>query len=184
MRHLAILILLAPTVVSAQTFDFNVRDSAAWARYSSLVSEQSFGQLEADGTLFIADGSRRALGAGLHVVDNAYTAETPVYVGLGGRLLWVDAGPADGAVLALGGHGRYTLPDADRVSIGGHLYFAPSILSFAGATRYLEFGLRGEYHLLESSWVYLGYRRTRAGFDTLRTRTFDNGVHLGLRFQF
>jgi hypothetical protein len=181
MRYLVILALLVPTTTFANTVDFNVRDNALWGRYSTIVSEQGFGQLEADGTAYFGNRGRRTIGAGLHVVDNAYTAETPVYVGLGGRLLWVDGGPHSGTVLALGGHGRFTLPDADRVSIGGHLYFAPDVLSFGQSSGYFEFAARGEYQVLQSSWVYLGYRRARANFSGVNARTIDTGLHLGMR---
>lgn len=184
MRFVILIALLLPVTVSAQTLDFNIRDDAAWVRYAKLVDERSFGQIELDGTAYFADNGRRSAGVGLHIVDNAYTAETPVYVGLGGRLLWVDSGPLSGGVLALGGHGRYTLPAADRVSVGGHLYFAPDILSFGRADGYFEFAARGEYQVLQSSWVYLGYRRARVGYSGFATRTIDSGLHLGMRIQF
>lgn len=184
MRLVALLVLLLPASVFAQALDFNVRDDAAWARYSTIVDERDFGQIELDGTIYFADNGRRSAGVGLHIVDNAFTAETPVYVGLGGRLLWVDSGPFSGAVLALGGHGRYTLPAADRMSLGAHLYFAPDVLSFGRADGYFEVAARGEYQVLQSSWVYLGYRRARAGYNGVASRTIDSGLHLGMRIQF
>lgn len=184
MRSVILLALLLPASALAQALDFNVRDDAAWVRYSKLVDERSFGQVELDATAYIADNGRRSAGVGLHIVDNAYTAETPVYVGLGGRLLWVDGGPANGPVFALGGHGRYTLPAADRVSVGAHLYFAPDVLSFGDTDGYFEFAVRGEYHVLQSSWIYLGYRRARVGFTDIASRTIDSGLHLGIRIQF
>lgn len=180
----ALAIAAAPATAFAQALDVNVRDSALWARYSSIVSEQRFGQLDADGTVFFGENSRRAIGAGLHVVDNAYTHETPVYVGLGARLLWVDGGVGSGTVLAFGGHGRMTLPDADRISLGGYAYAAPDITAFGRANGYYEIAARGEYHLLESAWLYLGYRYMRAKFKRVPTLTMDSGIHLGMRFSF
>lgn len=168
----------------SRSFDLNLRDDSVSARFSGIVGEQRLGKVEADFGVLFNSGDRRVAGGGLHIVDNAGSAERPVELGLGGRLLWMDSGVADGAVLAVGGHVRTTLDQADRVSVGANLHFAPSILAFGGADGYLEVGVRGEYQALQRAWVYLGYRRIRGEFEAAPDRTLDSGVHLGMRFEF
>lgn len=181
---LVILALSLPAAaMAAGSLDLNVRDDSIQARYSTVVGEQALGNLEADFGVLFNDDSKRVLGAGLHVADYAGGEELPVYAGVGGRLLWVDGDVDSGVVLALGGFGRVTLPGADRISLGANAHFAPGITAFGGARRYLELGARGEYHLLERAWLYLGYRRVRAGFDRVTTRTIDSGLHVGMRFE-
>lgn len=183
-RSLLILCLLWPLGASAQEFRLDVRDSAVAARYARQVHAIEQGNIEAEGSILIADDSRRALGFGAHLVDNAYTTESPVYVGLGGRLLWVDGGVRSGTVLALGAHGRMALPGFERASLSGHLYFAPDIISFGRATAFYEIAARGEYQVFENAWVYAGYRRSEADFAGLPSHPLDNGAHIGMRFTF
>jgi hypothetical protein len=171
-------------VEHGRSLDFNLRDDSASARITGIVGEQRLGKVEADFSVLFNSGDRRVGGAGLHIVDNAGSAERPVMLGLGGRLLWIDSGAADGFVLAVGGHVRTTLDQADRVSIGAHLHYAPSITSFNSVDGYLEGGVRAEYQALQRAWVYLGYRRIRGKFETAPDRTLDSGVHLGMRFEF
>lgn len=180
---IAFLTSLLPAVAVAQEFRMDVRDNAFAARYGNIVGTER-GQFELSGDALIGKGDRKSLGFGLHAVDNAYTVETPVFVGLGGRVLWLDGGRESGAVVALGANGRMTLPQADRVALSAHAYFAPSITSFGSADSFYEIALRGEYQVLENAWLYGGYRRSDADFDTTPTITLDSGVHIGMRFTF
>lgn len=191
LKSFAVLLMaLSPLFVSAQevppthSLDLNLRDNSFAARFTGEVGEQSLGRIEADASVLFNSGDRRVAGVGMHIVDNAGSVEHPVYLGLGGRLLWMDSGVADGAVLAVGGHVRTTFTEADRVSVGAQLWFAPSITSFGSADGYLETGVRVEYQALQRAWVYLGYRRIRGKFETAPDRTIDSGAHLGMRFEF
>ncbi len=131
-----------------RALDIDLRDDSAFVRISGVVGEQRLGSVEADFSALFNSGDRRVAGVGLHVVDNAGSTDRPVHLGLGGRLLWMDSGVEDGVVLAFGGHVRTTLDQADRVSIGARLYFAPSITAFNAADGFLEAGVRAEYQAL------------------------------------
>lgn len=174
-------VCLLPAAGQAQEFRMDVRDSAFSARYGSLFSTDR-GQFEIDGSALVGNDSRKAVGVGFHAVDNAYTVETPVFVGLGTRLLWLDSRAGSGMALALGGHGRMLVPDMDRLAVSGHAYFAPGITSFSGADGFFEIAVRGEYQVLENAWLYAGYRRADADFGP--SVTLDNGIHAGMRFTF
>lgn len=167
-----------------RSLDLNLRDDSVSARITGIVGEQRLGKVEADFGVLFNSGDRRVVGGGLHIVDNASSTDSPIQLGLGARLLWMDSGAEDGVVLAVGGHVRTTLDRADRVSVGAQLHFAPSILAFNEADGYLEAGVRAEYQALQRAWVYLGYRRIRGEFESAPDRTIDSGVHLGMRFEF
>jgi hypothetical protein len=183
-RLLCVVLCVAPAVASAQEFRMDVRDNAFGARYGTLLDLSETGQYELSGSALIGNDSRKALGIGFHAVDNAYTVETPVFVGLGGRLLWVDGGIESGTVLAFGANGRMAIPDLDRFAVTAHAYFAPGITSFGGADSFFEVAMRGEYQVLENAWVYAGYRRSDADFAGTPSIALDSGVHLGMRFTF
>ena len=177
----------------------DVRDNAFGARYGTLIDLSEEGQYEVSGNVLVGKADRKTLGVGFHAVDNAYTVETPVYVGLGGRLLWVDSGFESGTVLAFGANGRMAvpdmaggfmsvprmvMPDMERFGVSAHAYFAPSITSFGGADSFYEIALRGEYQVLENAWIYAGYRRSDADFEGASSIPIDSGIHLGMRFTF
>lgn len=181
---LLFIVCAAPTTSFAQEFRMDVRDNAFGARYGMLLDLSETGQYEVSGTALVGNNDRKALGVGFHAVDNAYTVDTPVFVGLGGRLLWVDGGIESGTVLAFGANGRMAIPDMDRFAVTAHAYFAPSITSFGDADSFFEVAMRGEYQVLENAWVYAGYRRTDADFEGTPSIALDSGVHLGMRFTF
>ena len=152
---IAILACAAPATAFGQEFRMDVRDNAFGARYGTLIDLSEEGQYEVSGNVLVGKADRKTLGVGFHAVDNAYTVETPVYVGLGGRLLWVDSGFESGTVLA-----------------------------FGGADSFYEIALRGEYQVLENAWIYAGYRRSDADFEGASSIPIDSGIHLGMRFTF
>lgn len=176
--------LLSPGAAFAQEFRLDVRDNAFGARYGTLVDLSETTQYEVSGSALIGNSDRKALGVGFHIVDNAYTVETPVFVGLGGRLLWVDGGIESGTVLAFGANGRMAIPDMDRFAVTAHAYFAPKITAFGGAESFYEIAMRGEYQVLENGWVYAGYRRSDVDFEGTPSIAIDSGIHLGMRFTF
>ena len=181
---IVVLLCAAPATAFGQEFRMDVRDNAFGARYGTLIDLSEEGQYEVSGNVLVGKADRKTLGVGFHAVDNAYTVETPVYVGLGGRLLWVDSGFESGTVLAFGANGRMAVPDMERFGVSAHAYFAPSITSFGGADSFYEIALRGEYQVLENAWIYAGYRRSDADFEGASSIPIDSGIHLGMRFTF
>ena len=83
-----------------------------------------------------------------HVTGNAAPSLQTLRAGLGLLLAYVDSDEStkeDGFGIPLGGFVRYTLPQYDRISFGGSLYYAPGVLSFGdldpiGQHRYVAIG--------------------------------------------
>lgn len=104
--------------------------------------------------------------------------------GLGGRLVYLDLGPADGLVLAFGGEARAKLPGADRFSLGVQGYIAPSVTAFSDLDGYRQVSADVAYEIIRGGAIYLGARHIRYSFDNARSNTVDGGAHVGLRLTF
>lgn len=175
------MVFFFPLSVNAAKLDFNISDEAAQLGYTAGTSD---GGAQIDYGLLYQEEEVHVPSVGLHLVDNAGTAQKPVLVGLGGRALYVDTeGPA-GAALALGAFGRFSVPDADRFAIAASIYIAPSIIAFGDLDRYLEYSVRGEYEVLRNASLYLGYRRVQIGIVGAGNATLDRGLHFGMNFNF
>lgn len=172
----------------AASLDLNLSDDAAefkFATHSPLegdaVLETQFSWLHEQST---SDGNSDVVALGLHMVDDATPGGTDFRVGIGGRVLAMEAGDVlDGTALAVGGYFRYTIPNMNRIGVGGELYHAPSIVSGGDLERYTQWAVRGEYQILRQANVYLGYRRVRPDFGGGAV-TLESGLHLGLRLNF
>lgn len=165
----------------ADQLDFNISDEAFLVRFTNTTSgggtEVDYGLLHQEDDIYVGS-------LGLHLVDNAGTSDSPIQVGLGGRLQFVDTDPASGGVLSIGAFGRYSFPNANRFALAGNVHFAPGVTSFGDIEQYLEYGVRAEYEVLRNGRLYLGYRKIEADFDIAEDVDLDKGVHFGMHFTF
>lgn len=104
--------------------------------------------------------------------------------GLGGRLLYLDFGPADGMVMAFGGEARAKLPGADRFSLGVQGYIAPSVTAFSDLDGYRQISADLAYEVIRGGAIYVGARHIRYNFENAPSNTVDGGAHIGLRLTF
>ncbi|EAR21407.1 YfaZ family outer membrane protein [Nitrococcus mobilis] len=181
---LLLLLMLFATRAAATSLDVNLSRHAVRA---GLAQQLSSASLEVGGNWLhhIDDGD--VLDAALHLVDVPEPGRGALELGVGGKLLFINADDPDveGAALALGGKVRYTWPTFNRFGIGAHIYYAPAVSSLGEVKRYFEGALRAEYLILQHANVYLGVRTVRIGDDRRNeTRTFDAGVLGGLRLDF
>lgn len=170
-----------PFGAAAEKLDFNLSDEAFLLRYTGPATS---GGMQLDYGLLHQEDDVYVGSLGLHLVDNAGTDKTPFQVGLGGRLQYVETDPASGGAITIGAWGRYTFPGADRFALAGSIYFAPDVTSFGDLENYLEFGIRAEYEVLRNASLYLGYRNVEADFDVFDDAELDDGLHLGMQFNF
>ena len=151
-------------------------------------SNAGFGDSEIDfGVLYT--NSDEVMGMlGLMVVDDAGSGSPGLKVGLGIKAFTVSAtkaGDFDAAALSLGAELNYTLPGfSDRLALNGQIFYAPDIVSFMDANRYMYSTARIEYEVLPQAVVYLGYRRVRIGLSAMPSVTLDSDTHLGVQFYF
>ncbi len=79
---------------------------------------------------------------------------------------------------------RYTFPQANRFGVGGHLYFAPDVLSFSDAEQFREVEIHASYNVIQDADVYIAYRNIQGEYDDGSEVTFDTGINIGIRVRF
>jgi hypothetical protein len=124
---------------------------------------------------------------GGHVVGLAAAGSDAIKVGLGARLHWVSRDKGrneDGTALGLGGFVKYTLPAYDRISFGGHAYYAPGVVSFGDVEEFYDIDLWAGYSVIKDADVYFGWRSMKAEFKSDGTVNMDTGLHAGFRVRF
>lgn len=184
---IVIVVCLAGGVASAQTtdraFDINLNDDVVTAAFTWRLGDRKL--LAGIGGLHNQDRGD-VLHGEVHLVDVASSSADALQAGLGVRLIFADPDVAsvDGTAVALGGFARYVLPDADRFSIRGHLYYAPDVVSFGDLDEYYEIGARVGYNVVRDADVYIGVRTVKTEYDGGGDLSFDSGVHIGFEFRF
>ncbi|MDE8603194.1 YfaZ family outer membrane protein [Marinomonas sp. RSW2] len=114
----------------------------------------------------------------------------PLQVGLGVRLYGIYADLKDdgdvSAAIALGGWYRYTIPEANRLSIFGSLYYAPESLSLTNLDHMYVYELRAEYMTMRNARAFLSYGKTRIVYENkIGTRKeVNNGFAIGATVDF
>lgn len=185
---LALCLCLFAGVASAQTtgkaLDVNLNSDAVRLGFTWRLGNPAY--LANLGWLYNQDRGD-VVHASFHLVDAASGSGTALQAGLGLRVVYTRTDPSvfSGTALALGGFARYTLPNANRYSVGGYGYYAPDITSFGDQTEYFEIGVRAGYSVIRDGDIYLGLRRIEADYKGTGGFKLDSGLHVGfeLRFQ-
>lgn len=180
---LFIALSLATLAVHADNLDINLGSNAASINYAANLSTSGLvgdvGYLHHTGSVDIGD-------AGLALVGNANPAGSPMIFAVGGKVFFISPKQysGNGAVLGLGGNFKYTWPTYNRFTLGGELYYAPNVVSFNRATRYLQYGVKAGYEILRNAELYVGYRHISAAFTGTSTVTLDSTFMVGLDLTF
>jgi hypothetical protein len=124
------------------------------------------------------------LALGMHVVD-VRKPNSPLYMGIGGKVFAFKSGDVDGGGLGVGGFFSYQIPQVSDLSTAGYLYYAPSVVSFNDIENLTDADIRIQYGLLPTARVYMGYRYSSAMIEKIKkTVMLDQGVHFGLKVDF
>tara|TARA_R110001583_G_scaffold114974_5_gene265497 strand:+ start:1089 stop:1676 length:588 start_codon:yes stop_codon:yes gene_type:complete len=128
------------------------------------------------------DGDLLALG--MHVVD-VREPNSPLYIGVGGRLFGFKNGDVDGGALGVGGFFRYQISQVPGLSTAGYAYYAPSVVSFDNTENLADTDLRIQYGLLPTARIYMGYRYSRYKLEGIKKEfMLEEGIHFGLKVDF
>lgn len=128
------------------------------------------------------DGDLASLG--MHVVDMR-SPDSPLYLGIGGKVFGYVTGDNDGGALGLGGFFRYNIPKTKGVSLAGYAYYAPSVVSFGDTQSLVDSDIRIQYALLPTARVYAGYRYSQVEIEkTNQEIMLEQGIHFGLKVDF
>ncbi|MGR6873665.1 YfaZ family outer membrane protein [Pseudomonas sp. HK3] len=174
-----ICLLMSSTVYAGGTLDLSINDSMAGLDYdatrmgSPMHVSAGFLHHEDDGDL---------VSLGLNAVD-VRSQQSSLRIGVGGKFYGYFTDANDSGALAIGGFARYMPPELNGLGFGGHLYYAPSVLSFSTTENLIDVGARVEFMLLPTAMVYLGYRFVEAD-DEKGDIDVVNAGHFGLRINF
>jgi hypothetical protein len=120
----------------------------------------------------------------VHVADMR-EPNSPLYMGIGGRVFGYVADDYDGIALGLGGFFRYNIPKTKGVSLAGYAYYAPSVVSFGDTKSLMDTDIRIQYALLPTARIYTGYRYSQVQVNqTSKDVMLEQGIHFGLKVDF
>jgi hypothetical protein len=184
-RHLLLVIVLvvSPAAFSSEV-DVNLNSDAARV---TIVFPPIRDKLLLDASWLHHNDNGEVVSAGGHVSGFAAPGSDAVTVGLGARMHWVSRDKGrneDGTALGLGGFLKYTLAAYDRISFGGHAYYAPGVVSFGDVEEFYDIDLWAGYSIIKDADVYLGWRSMKADFKGDGTVNMDTGLHAGFRVRF
>jgi hypothetical protein len=183
--------LLLSLNAQASSLDLNISGDSARLTYAASLPAQNDSEIEWDvGYLFAEDNnSEENIGVahlGIHTLGDVGAAPHKVVAGLGGRVLWLNAENLDVDAIAVGIGGKFEarIKGYDRLGFGGHIYYAPDVISFGDLDSAIEYQAWVGYQLLRTGDVYLRYRQLKAEHDTAGDITVDNGFNVGIKLSF
>jgi hypothetical protein len=185
LHRAALFLTLVTAACAAQgaDLDFNLASNAVAAEFSTNLTDTGL-----EGSLGYLHHSDRVdlFDAGADLVGNASPVGSPLIFGVGGKFFYISPknGIDNGEALGVGAHFRYTWPYFNRFAVGGELYYAPNIVAFQSADRFLEGRLTANYQILRNADAYVGYRYVSAAFNGNTNVTLDSSIIVGLSLSF
>ncbi|HKK04248.1 MAG TPA: YfaZ family outer membrane protein [Gammaproteobacteria bacterium] len=176
------LLALASGNVFAQTIQAELSNSSARFNYATSVWGKQYGRAEVGGGLLYNDDSNYAVNADLHVYNDSY--ESPLELGVGGRIYYVDVGPYNVLALALGLRFNYAPQALHGFGIGAHYYYAPKVVTGLDGDHMSEYGIYLGYQMIPQANVYVGYRKVKTDIKNGPNLTMDKGGYVGVRIRF
>ncbi|MFT7127790.1 MAG: hypothetical protein ACI9HX_001469 [Pseudoalteromonas tetraodonis] len=182
--------LLSSLNVQANSLDLNMSGESVRLTYIASLAAQQNSEIEWDaGYLFAEDKSSQNIGVahlGINTLGDVGAAPHKVVAGLGGRALWLNADgfDPDSVAVAIGVKLEARLKGLDRLGFGGHLYYAPDVISFGDLDNAMEYQAWVGYQLLRTGDLYLRYRQVKVEHATAGDITIDNGFNVGIKLTF
>lgn len=190
LRHvLAIFISAISASVFADSLDVSLSNDVAQFQYIAPMGHVGQGKSEAH-MGFLYNNSNNVLGdIGLLVMNNGGNTAA-VSFGVGIKVVAATIEKNNTMALALGGQARLSPSDDKKLGIIGQLYFAPDVVTFGDADRFIETGVRVEYEIMQQAAAYVGYRKIKFNVNALPApfpavgMVLDEGIHAGVRVAF
>jgi hypothetical protein len=170
--------------VFADEVDLSLNSDALRLQY---VHEMASSGLSLDGGWLYNSDNGDVLHIGVHLVDLASSGRDKIEAGIGGRVVYTngDRSKQTGVAAPIGGFVRFTPQAINRLSVGGSLYYAPSILAIGDMDKYQEYSIQVSYNVLREADVYLGARYVRGDYKKgVPDARFDTGMHIGMTLRF
>jgi len=180
MRWIVFAVLAAASFSAvAGTLDINLSNDTIEAKYDSAAGAADW----TFGALYNRDEKNYAFNVGLLAAGDKGVGGSRVEGGVGGKIYTVRVADSDVAALALGGQVRW-FPNNGSFAVGGYAFYAPKVVTFIDGQNFYDTGIRGEVEVIKNSFVYIGYRWTRAELDNGTSPYVDKGGFVGLQMKF
>jgi YfaZ precursor len=189
LRHLLALLLLASsTAVWADSLNINLNNDTAQFEYGTATGLSGQGNADLHAGFLYNSANSVLVNAGIMVVG-APDSVSGLSIGAGVEGLVAvikDNAPfkSNATALALDGLVRFVPPGASQIGIVGEVHYAPRIITFGDADRYMQAGVRMEYEVTPQTLVYVGFRRIAFGIKNGQDATVDNGGNIGIKISF
>lgn len=176
-----LLTLIAPPLF-AQTIDAELSNSSARFNFATNVWGKQYGRAEVGGGFLYNDDNNHAANLDLHVYNDSY--ESPLELGVGGRIYYLDVASYNVLALALGVKFNYAPQALHGIGLGAHYYYAPKVVTGLDGDHVTEFGVHIGYQLIPQANIYLGYRKLKTVIENGPELTVDKGGFVGVRIRF
>ncbi len=168
----------------AASVDFNLHNDALRLTYAAGAGSQK--GLEVDAGMLYSEVGDEVYHLGANVSGENWSEAGTFDISLGGRAFFVPGTNYDALAIGVGGQLRFS--PVHRLGIGGHLYYAPGILSFLDSDGFSEVAVRLDYQVLPQAFVYVGHRTMKMdtnvnGFKVTGAE-LDKEMHIGMKLLF
>ncbi|MCV2402791.1 YfaZ family protein [Marinomonas sp. C2222] len=126
---------------------------------------------------------------GINVQDSESGGGGPLEIGVGIRAILIDADINDdedelSAALGVGGWYRYTIQQANRLSLYASLYYSPEVLSFSNLDHTYTYETRLEYMTTQNARAFIRYGNTVVVYDDGERNEINRGFSVGANVGF
>lgn len=108
----------------------------------------------------------------------------PTTVGLGIQANYFKQDHIKGTAVGLGGSVRVNIPDVPGVSLETAAHFAPDVVAFGDAKRFMRFRGQINYRVIRSADLSAGYRYMNTKLENGGKVTLESGLFVGLKLNF
>jgi hypothetical protein len=169
----------ASVAAAAGSMDINLSNHAIEAQYATNAGSAQMSL----GGLYNEDNKNWLAHIGVLASGETETGGSRFDAGLGGKFYAVHASGKDLLALGLGGQLRW-FPGNRSFAVGGHAFYAPSVVTFVDGDKFLDLGLRAEIEVVRNSTLYAGYRWVKADLINHTGPYVDKGAFVGIRIDF
>jgi hypothetical protein len=181
MRWIVFAALSAASVsaMAAGSVDLNLSNDTIEAKYQGPAGAADW----TVGGLYNRDEKNWDLNLGVLATGDTGAGGSRIEGGVGGKVYTAHVADSDVGALALGGQVRW-FPGNGSFAIGGYAFYAPKVVTFLDGTKFYDTGARAEVEVIRNSFVYVGYRWTRADLDNGSSPYVDKGGFAGVMVKF
>jgi len=174
------------TQIQARGVDIKLANKMA--EFTYLTESSTFGYGGADigaGVLFNENNDYQA-NAKVMVSGNPAGNNKSIQFGVGGKIVYANLKNSneDVGALAIAGQFRYVIPAATPIAFVAGVAYAPSITAFSSAENFIEYSAAAELEVTPSARAYLAFRTTEYEITGGTKVKLDDGLHLGIKFEF